>query len=66
MNLLEFLGLVGSLVGIMYWFVGRLEKDMQKMSEETNRKIDAFERRMDGHAARIDQLYQMFVDLVKK
>lgn len=28
--------------------------------------IDAMGRRLDGHAARIDQLYQMFVDLLKE
>lgn len=29
-------------------------------------EIDALGRRLDGHASRIDQLYQMFVDLIKE
>jgi hypothetical protein len=29
-------------------------------------EIDAMARRLDGHAGRMDRLYQMFVDLVKE
>jgi hypothetical protein len=54
--------IIGVLGGFLFFILQRLEKDMDKM----NTNIDASNRRLDGHAQRIDQLYHMFVDLLKE
>lgn len=46
----------------MAYFLHRIEKDISKLSDN----IDQLERRVDGHGTRIDQLYRMFVDLLKE
>ena len=44
-----------ALASLIVWTVNKLDADMKGLGG-----------RLDGHAARIDQLYQMFVDLVKE
>lgn len=48
------IGVIVALVGVVIWMVNKLDNDVKALST-----------RMDGHAQRIDQLYTMFVDLVK-
>lgn len=47
--------IIGVLGGFMFYMLSRVEKD-----------IDTIARRLDGHAQRIDQLYKMFIDLLKE
>lgn len=47
--------IIGVLGGFIFYMINRVEKD-----------IDVIARRLDGHAQRIDQLYKMFVDLLKE
>lgn len=41
--------------GFIFWMINRLDSD-----------IKSAVNRLDGHATRIDQLYKMFVDLLKE
>ncbi len=40
---------------MMYWMMNRIDSDVKSACT-----------RLDGHAMRIDQLYKMFVDLLKE
>lgn len=62
MDWIQVFTIIGVLGGFMFFMLQRLEKDMDK----TNSSIETLGRRMDGHASRIDQLYHMFVDLLKE
>jgi hypothetical protein len=55
MHWAEVFTIIGVLGGFMIYMLQRIEKD-----------IDGSNRRLDGHAQRIDQLYKMFVDLLKE
>lgn len=48
------LALIGVMITLIVWAVNRIDSDVQSIG-----------RRLDGHAQRIDQLYKMFVDLLK-
>lgn len=52
---MQVVAIIGSLGGLMVYFLQRIEKDVDKLGA-----------RLDGHAQRIDQLYVMFVDLLKE
>lgn len=52
----------GSLASIMIWTVNKLDADVKSIGSD----VKALSSRMDGHATRIDQLYKMFVDLLKE
>jgi hypothetical protein len=47
--------IMGVLGGFIFWQVNRIHDD-----------ISGINRRLDGHAQRIDQLYSMFIDLLKE
>lgn len=55
MNWIEVVTIIGSLGGIMFFLVNRIDSDVKSACA-----------RLDGHAQRIDQLYKMFVDLLKE
>ncbi len=42
------------IIGLMIYLFTRLDSDINKLTN-----------RLDRHASRIDQLYQMFIDLLK-
>jgi hypothetical protein len=52
---IQVLTIIGSLGALMIYLVQRMDKDIDKMCS-----------RMDGHATRIDQLYVIIIDLLKK
>lgn len=54
--------LIGFMATLVIWSVNKLDADVKSIGN----RMDAFDRRMDGHARRIDQLYQMFCDLLKE
>lgn len=62
MDWIQVFTIIGVLGGFMFFMLQRLEKDIDKM----NSNIETLGRRQDGHAQRIDQLYKMFVDLLKE
>jgi hypothetical protein len=49
------IALVASMATLVIWAVSKMDADVKSIGN-----------RLDGHATRIDQLYQMFVDLVKE
>ena len=55
MDWIQTFTIIGILGGFMFFMLQRIEKD-----------IDSVNRRMDAHAQRIDQLYRMFIDLLKE
>ncbi len=48
--------------GMFYWLISRLDADIKSINDH----MKSFTNRMDSHATRIDQLYAMFVQLVKE
>lgn len=46
----------------LIWVVNKLDTDIKSVGTQ----IENSNRRLDGHAMRIDQLYRMFVDLLKE
>jgi hypothetical protein len=68
-----FIGMTALLAGFLYYILGRLEKDITSVQTDIKQitinldsKMDSLSKRMDSHASRIDQLYRMFVDLLKE
>jgi len=55
------IALIAILATLMIWVVNKLDGDVKAIGT----RMDSFDRRMDAHAQRIDQLYKMFVDLLK-
>ena len=49
------IGMFAALTTLVYWMVNRIDNDVKSLGS-----------RLDGHATRIDQLYRMFVDLLKE
>lgn len=49
------IALFGALITMVYWMMNRIDADVKGACA-----------RLDGHAMRIDQLYKMFVDLLKE
>lgn len=47
--------LIAALATLIVWVVNKLDNDVKSVCA-----------RLDGHATRIDQLYKMFVDLLKE
>ncbi len=49
------IALFGAMTGLIIWTVTKHDSEIKSIAN-----------RLDGHAQRIDQLYQMFVDLIKE
>lgn len=49
------ISMFGALAGLVIWTVNKHDSEIKSING-----------RLDGHASRIDQLYQMFVDLLKE
>lgn len=56
------IALFAALSTLMYWLVNRIDTDVKAVCT----RLDKMDARLDGHAQRIDQLYKMFVDLLKE
>lgn len=53
-------------VGLIYAFLRNFKIDINSHIDRLEKRMESSERRMDGHAARIDQLYQTFMDSQKE
>lgn len=67
------IGLCAVVGGFIIWAINRMDSDVKAISERMDADIKAIGNRLDGlgnrldsHAQRIDQLYHMFVDLLKE
>tara|TARA_R110002126_G_scaffold77229_3_gene192669 strand:+ start:2170 stop:2475 length:306 start_codon:yes stop_codon:yes gene_type:complete len=67
------IGGFGLISTVLFFSMNRIHNDITGLSsrmDASNSIMDSqfskFSSRMDSHASRIDQLYQMFVDLVKE
>ncbi len=56
------IGLFAALATLIVWVVGKVDSDIRGVGD----RLDKLGNRLDGHAQRIDQLYKMFVDLLKE
>lgn len=56
------LGAISVFSGVTIWFFTKVDSDIKGIGE----RVDKLANRLDGHASRIDQLYKMFVDLLKE
>lgn len=56
------IALIAALATLIVWVVGKLDADIKSVSSD----VKSLASRLDGHAMRIDQLYKMFVDLLKE
>jgi hypothetical protein len=74
---LTILGVIVPLLGIlaswMIWAIGKVDTDIKNVDGDVKtiaQKMDVMAARMDArfesHSARLDQLYNMFVDLLKE
>lgn len=54
--------LFAALATLIIWVVGKLDSDIKSVGD----RIDKIGNRLDGHSQRIDQLYKMFIDLLKE
>ena len=62
MDWIQTLTIIGSISAIVIWAVTRMDNSINKLDGD----IKSLGNRLDGHAQRIDQLYRMFIDLVKE
>ena len=56
------IALIGALATLIIWVLNKLENDIKDLGN----RLDRTAQRLDGHAQRIDQLYHMFIDLLKE
>lgn len=68
-----FFSLAGLLAGLLYWFkndlekgINRLDNDLKILSKRLEAETKEQTRRLEANTARTDQLYQMFIDLLKE
>jgi hypothetical protein len=56
------IALIAALATLIIWAVNKLDSDVKSMGSD----MKSVANRLDGHSMRIDQLYKMFVDLLKE
>ena len=55
MDWIQVFTIIGVIVAVLAWMFNKLDSDIKGLGT-----------RLDGHAQRIDQLYRMFIDLLKE
>ena len=53
--------LIAALTTLVVWAINKLDADVKSLCV----RMDKMDARFESHSARIDQLYKMFVDLLK-
>lgn len=56
------IALFAALATLMVWVVNKLDSDIKGICT----RMDKADSRFESHAQRIDQLYRMFIDLLKE
>ena len=56
------IALIAALATLILWSINKVDVDVKALGN----RLDRLDSRMDGHASRIDQLYQMFIQLIKE
>jgi len=56
------IALIGFLATFIIWAINRIDSDTKGIRDD----VKSLGTRMDSHATRIDQLYRMFIDLLKE
>lgn len=56
------IALMGAMITLGIWMVNKLDADVKGIRDD----MKSLSNRLDGHAMRIDQLYHMFIDLLKE
>ncbi len=59
------IGLVAVIGGFIFWAFNKLDGDMKAMGNRLDGDIKALSSDIKAQTARTDQLYQMFIDLLK-
>lgn len=54
-----------TIIGFVYQFLRNFKNDINSHIDKVKGDVEGINRRLDGHAMRIDQLYKMFVDLLQ-
>lgn len=54
--------LIGALATLILYVINRVDNDIKSIGS----RMDKMDSRFESHSARIDQLYKMFVDLLKE
>ncbi len=68
MDYVQFIALFGAVIGcfvFLYKEIKDVREDVKRVSKELMEDVKSQSVRMDSHAARMDQLYTMFIDLLK-
>lgn len=72
MDWTQVLTIIGSLGAFTFYLLTRVDKDIKDLSERLDEQAKRFDlqfqaqsQRIDVHSQRTDQLYQMFIDLLK-
>lgn len=60
------IALIGALATLIIWTVNKMDADIKAIGTRMDTDMKIIASRLDGHASRIDQLYRMFVDLLKE
>jgi len=67
------IALFGVFGALFMWYLNKIDSDMKSIGNRLDSEIKAIgtrmdmqAQRMDGHASRIDQLYQIIVNLLQK
>lgn len=58
--------IVGLLASWMHWGINRVDADVQKIDSKMDTLAARMDARFESHSARLDQLYKMFIDLLKE
>lgn len=56
------IALFGAIATLVIWAINKADEDIKQISTD----VKAIGTRLDGHATRIDQLYKVIIDLMKK
>jgi DNA anti-recombination protein RmuC len=56
------IALFAALATLIIWVLSKVDSDIKSIGD----RVDKLGNRLDGHSQRIDQLYKMFVDLLKE
>jgi hypothetical protein len=62
MDWTQTLTIIGVMITVIIWMVNKLDADVKGIRSD----VKSLSNRLDGHAMRIDQLYHMFLDLLKE